>query len=180
MYRIPPRLRRSARPPGRAVRQGDTVHTVAPLPGVGMLHVLAAEEGRRVGVVQHDDDRRELVIYDPADPDTRLSGVLLTAAEARVIAGLVGVDEPPLHCARLDRHTSGVAVLQVLIGADGTPAERPLPDSVTAGASIAAVVRDDLVVLAPEPSFRCRPGDVVVVIGRPEAALAVIDTLTAA
>ena len=50
------------------------MHTTnTPLPGVGALHVLAAQDGHRVGVVRHADDRRGLVVYDrptrtPASP----------------------------------------------------------------------------------------------------------------
>lgn len=154
--------------------------TSAPLPGVGALHVLAAQDGHRVGVVRHADDRRELVVYDPADPDTRLTGVLLTAAEARVLADLVGAAGPMTHCARLDRHDGGVSVLQVLIGADSPRVGRPLAGTGVQGAVVAAVVRGEDVIASPGPGLRCRAGDIVVVIGRPDAAFEVIDAVTAA
>ncbi|MFB9180199.1 TrkA C-terminal domain-containing protein [Dactylosporangium sucinum] len=146
-----------------------------PLPGVGTLHLLHADDGHHVGLVHHADDRRELVVYDPADPDTRMTGVLLTTAEAGVLADLLGVDGPTVHCARLDRYAERVAVLQVLIGAG-----RPAMDAAVDGAVVAAVVRDDQVLVAPGRQFRFSPGDVVVVVGRPDAAMEVIDFLTAA
>ncbi|MGI5237835.1 TrkA C-terminal domain-containing protein [Dactylosporangium sp. CA-139066] len=147
------------------------------LPGVGTLHVLHAADGHHVGILQHADDRRELVVYDPADPDTRRTGVLLTAAEARVLAGVLGVDGPTLHCARLDRYADRLAVLQVLIGAAAS-AGRSSADAAVDGAVVAAVVREDEVVVPPDG--RLRPGDVVVVVGRPDAALEMIDLLTGA
>ncbi|WP_238009928.1 TrkA C-terminal domain-containing protein [Dactylosporangium sp. AC04546] len=146
-----------------------------PLPGVGTLHLLHAADGHHVGIVQHADDRRELVVYDPADPDTRMTGVLLDPAEARVLADVLGVRGPTVHCARLDRYADRVAVLQVLIGAG-----RPSADTGVTGAVVAAVVRDDEVLVALPGQFQFRPGDVVVVVGRPDAALEVIDILTAA
>ncbi|MEV4140037.1 TrkA C-terminal domain-containing protein [Dactylosporangium sp. NPDC049742] len=163
-----------------ATRRSVPRTTSAPLPGIGTLHVLAARDGHHVGVIRHDDDRRELVVYDPADPDTRLTGVLLTAAEARTVAELVGTTGPMTHCARLDRHTDGVAVLQVLIGADSPRVGRPLTGTGVAGATVIAVVRDEHVVPSPGQDLRCRAGDIVVVIGRPDAAFEVIDSVTAA
>ncbi|MEV4517124.1 TrkA C-terminal domain-containing protein [Dactylosporangium sp. NPDC049525] len=154
--------------------------TSAPLPGIGTLHVLAARDGHHVGVVRHNDDRRELVVYDPADPDTRLTGVLLSAEEARTLADLVGAAGPVTHCARLDRHAGGVAVLQVLIGPDSPRVGAPLAGTGVDGAVVIAVVRDEHVMPAPGPTFRCRAGDVVVVIGRPDAAFEVIEAVTAA
>jgi TrkA domain protein len=159
--------------------EGGIMHTTStPLPGVGTLHVLAARDGHRVGVVRHADDRRELVVYDPADPDTRLTGVLLTAAEAGVLADLFGATGPVTHCARLDRHAGGVSVLQVLIGADSPRVGRPLAGTGVDGAAIVAVVRGEHVIPAPGPALRCRAGDVVVVIGRPDAAFELIDAVT--
>ncbi|MFI5910627.1 TrkA C-terminal domain-containing protein [Dactylosporangium sp. NPDC051541] len=146
------------------------------LPGVGTLHVLHAVDGHHVGIVRHADDRRELVVYDPADPDTRRTGVLLTAAEATVLAGVLGVDGPTVHCARLERYADRVAVLQVLIGSGPV---RTAPDGAAVdGAVVVAVVRGDEIVAPPDG--RLHPGDVVVVVGRPDAALEVIDLLTAA
>jgi len=160
--------------------EGDIMRTDHhPLPGVGTLHLLHATDGHHVGILQHADERRELVFYDPADPDTRQTGVLLTAAEARVLAGVLGVDGPTVHCARLDRYADRVAVLQVLIGAAPSAAGRSPADAAVDGAVVAAVVREDEVIVPPDRGLRLRPGDVVVVVGRPDAALEMIDHLTA-
>ncbi len=39
------------------------------LPGIGLRHDFVTHAGRRLGVVSHRDGERDLVVYDPADPD---------------------------------------------------------------------------------------------------------------
>ncbi|MDP9408625.1 MAG: hypothetical protein M3P95_12395 [Actinomycetota bacterium] len=45
------------------------------LPGIGLRHDFQTRTGRRVGVVAHRDDTRELVFYRPDDPDAVASSV---------------------------------------------------------------------------------------------------------
>ena len=82
------------------------------------------------------------------------------------------------QCARLDRHAGGVSVLQVLIGADSPRVGSPLAGTGVDGAVIVAVVRGEHVIPSPDPALRCRAGDIVVVLGRPDAAFEVIDAVT--
>ncbi|MDG6106984.1 hypothetical protein Daura_27970 [Dactylosporangium aurantiacum] len=144
------------------------------------VHLLTASDGHRVGVARHPDGHRELVVHHPADPAPRRTGVLLTAAEAQVLADVAGADGPATHCARLDRHDDGVCVLQVLIGGGSPRVGRPLADAGVDGAVVAAVVRGERVLPPPGPDFRCRAGDIVVIIGGPDAVFDVIDAVTAA
>jgi TrkA domain protein len=143
-----------------------------PMPTVGSLHIMDTEDGRRVGVIRYDDARRQLVIYDPADPDARQTSALLTAYEADTIAELVGVTGPRQHCVRLDRHDNGVVVLQVLVGSDSPCVDRPLGQY---GRAVTALIRGGRVLAAPA---RCRPGDVVVVIGELDTVLDAVESLT--
>jgi TrkA domain protein len=149
---------------------GGIMHTTS-------TNLLAARDGHRVGVTRHADGRTELVVHDPADSGTRRAGVLLTAAEAGVLADLVGAAGPVAHCARLDRHDGGVAVLQVLIGTGSPWVGRPVTGTGVDGAVVVAVVRDERAIAVPDPALRCRAGDIVVVLGRPDAAFEVIDQL---
>ena len=144
-----------------------------------VLHVLTASDGHRVGVARHSDGHRELLVHDPADPASRRTGVLLTAAEAEVLAGVAGAAGPMTVCARLDRHDDGICVLQVLIGAGSPQVGRPLAGTGVNGTVIAAVVRGEHVLPPPGPDFRCRAGDIIVVVGGPDAAYDVIDVVTA-
>jgi TrkA domain protein len=143
-----------------------------PMPTVGSLHIMDTDDGRRVGVIRYDDTRRELVIFDPADPDARKTSALLTASEADSVAELVGVHGPRQHCMRLDRHDNGMAVLQVLVEVDSPGVDRPLGGQ---DAVVTAIIRDGRVVAVPD---RCRAGDLVVVVGELSAALDAVERLT--
>ncbi|MEV4703193.1 potassium transporter TrkA [Actinoplanes sp. NPDC049316] len=57
---------------------------------MGVTYVLTTAEGRRIGVVTHLGGRRDLVAYDPDDPDSAQSVAALTETEARTVAELLG------------------------------------------------------------------------------------------
>jgi TrkA domain protein len=62
------------------------------LPGVGVCHAVLTESRQRIGVVTHADGRRDLVLYDPADPsdpDRAARVIALTQAEAIQLAALI-------------------------------------------------------------------------------------------
>ncbi|GAA2334656.1 potassium transporter TrkA [Dactylosporangium salmoneum] len=143
------------------------------LPGIGTLHMLQLHDGRRIGVIGHRDGRRELVVYDAADPDAGRIGAVLTPEEASTLTEVLQAAGPPVHCARLEHVAAGLAVVQLLVG-DGSPwLHRPVA---TGEGVLAAVVRDDRVVPA-EASPRCRVGDVVVLVGHHDAVLDALDAL---
>ncbi|MER7007522.1 TrkA C-terminal domain-containing protein [Dactylosporangium sp. NPDC000555] len=149
-----------------------------PLPGVGSLHVLHLHDGQRIGVIRHHDHRREIVVYDPADAGTRLTSTLLTAVEGQILAGLVESDGPPVHSARLERVSTDLTVVQVILSAGSPWLQRPFGELAVDGAVIAAVIRDERV-LPADPRPQCEPGDVLVIVGRPEAALQALDVVLA-
>lgn len=65
-----------------------------PLPGVGSAYVLGTADGQRVGVVAHASGRRDVVVYDPEDPDRAHRVMTLDAPEARTVAELLGLPVP--------------------------------------------------------------------------------------
>jgi K+/H+ antiporter YhaU regulatory subunit KhtT len=65
------------------------------LPGIGVRHELVTESGRRVGVVCHRDGHRDLVLYDPEDPDSCQIDVRLTHHEAEAVADVLGESPDP-------------------------------------------------------------------------------------
>ena len=61
-----------------------------PLAGIGVCHTATTARRQRVGVVCHRTGRRDLIFYDPDDPEQAAHAVVLNAAEARHVADLLG------------------------------------------------------------------------------------------
>ena len=64
----------------------ETTH----LPGVGERHDFVTEGGDRVGIITHRDGRRELLFYDPSDPDRCLAAARLSEDDLRRLVELCG------------------------------------------------------------------------------------------
>src|SRR5688500_12321097 len=69
-------------------RAVSDIHETA-LPGVGVRYELSTRVGVRLGVVSHRHGRRDLLVYDGADPDAARESVRLTEAESRALASLL-------------------------------------------------------------------------------------------
>jgi TrkA domain protein len=150
------------------------------LPGIGLRHEFMTRAGRRVGVVSHHGGRRELVIYDAADPDASRESITLTAEESDVLSELLGAPHIVEKLAELSDAFAGLVGEQIKILPGSPYAERTLGDTqarTRTGASIVAVVRDDEVIASPRPDFRFQLNDVVVVVGTPENTAAVATLL---
>ena len=151
------------------------------LPGIGLRYEFETERHRRMGVVTHRSGRRELVIYDPEDPDSTSECVVLSGEEANVLAELLGGARIVERLAELERQADGLVSRQVRIHTDSPYDGRTLADTqarTRTGASIVAVVRHGEVIASPRPNFRFDTGDVVVVIGTEDGTSAV-ETLLA-
>ncbi|MEV7011451.1 cation:proton antiporter regulatory subunit [Streptosporangium sp. NPDC051022] len=150
------------------------------LPGIGLRHEFTTRSGRRVGVISHRSGRRDLVLYDPADPDRACETVKLNDEEADALAELLGAPRIVQRLNDLHREVEGLVSLQLPIS-PGTPyAGRPMGDArvrTRTGASIVAVVRGGQVFASPGPAFVLDGGDVVVVVGSPESTSTVSDIL---
>lgn len=151
------------------------------LPGIGLRHVFATARGRRVGVISHRSGRRDLIVYDPDDPDTAVHTVAFSVEEAGALAELLASTRITERLAELHRQIDGLVSEQIPIVAGSPYDGRTLGDTqarTRTGASIVAVVRNGDVVASPRPDFGFRAGDVVVVIGTEDGAAAVTDLLT--
>jgi TrkA domain protein len=148
------------------------------LPGIGLLHVYTTRRGRRIGVISHRTGRRDLVIYDPDDPDTSRETVALDIEEADALAELLAASRIVERLADLEEQVEGLVSERIPI-TSGSPYDgRPLGDTqarTRTGASIVAVVRDRDVIASPRPDFVFVAGDVVVVVGTAEGTAAVAD-----
>ncbi|WP_261570250.1 cation:proton antiporter regulatory subunit [Frankia gtarii] len=141
------------------------------LPGIGLRHDFQTRSGRRLGVVSHHHGRRDLVIYDPEDPDSSRDSIPLTAEESDALSELLGAPHIVEKLADISSAFAGLVGEQIAILADSPFAGRPLGDTqarTRTGASIVAVVRNQIVHASPRPDFRFEPGDIVVVVGTPE------------
>ncbi|WP_433045387.1 cation:proton antiporter regulatory subunit [Dactylosporangium sp. CS-033363] len=138
------------------------------LPGIGTSHVVRTARGRRIGIVSHRSGRRDLVVYDKADPDTSVVSVALNADEANALAEYLGTARIVEHLAEMQRQVAGLVTEQLVIAPGSPYAGRTLGDTrarTRTGASIVAVVRGDEVIASPRPDFGLRAQDLIVTVG---------------
>ena len=141
-----------------------------PLPGLGVRFEFVTRAGTRLGVLQRQGGRIELVVYDPADPDTVSESLTLDEDDARTLAELLGTSRVVEDLGRLRQRIEGLAIDWLPLGQGSTFAARPLGDTAArsrTGVSIVAVVRGDEAIPAPGPDQRLESGDTLVVVGTP-------------
>jgi TrkA domain protein len=167
-----------------------------PLPGVGVRYELTTRTGTHLGVVAHRSGRRDLLVYDPTDPDAARENVALTAAESASLAtllgdlrsasptdttwGLPGVDRAAATVPGRGHPIGRFAVAWVPVPPGSPYAGRSIATagvrSIT-GVSIVAVLRDDAAHPAPGPDFRLEAGDVALVVGTADGVEALVELL---
>ncbi|MEU7835178.1 cation:proton antiporter regulatory subunit [Nonomuraea sp. NPDC052129] len=148
------------------------------LPGIGLRHEFTTRSGRRIGIVSHRTGRRDLVIYDPADPDRACETVKLNDEEADALAELLGAPRVIQRLNDLHREVEGLVSEKLPIAEDSPYAGRPMGDArvrTRTGASIVAAVRAGQVLVSPGPDFVLAAGDIVVVVGSADSTAAVAD-----
>ena len=150
------------------------------LPGLGVSYTFATAEGQRIGVVAHISGRRDVISYDPEDPERVLHTVALDETEARTVGQLL--DSPVFvdQVTELARGLNGVEAVRIPIVAGSPYCGRRLADTrarTRTGASIVAVVRDGRAIPSPTPDFEFRAGDGVVAVGDDAATAALRELL---
>jgi TrkA domain protein len=148
------------------------------LPGIGVRHDLITSDGRRVGVVSHRNGRRDVVVFDPEDPDSCIASIPLSDDEAEALADILGASLILGQLAGLREQAAGLLTEQVPITPGSRFAGRPLGHTrarTRTGVSIVAVLRENKVIPSPGPDFVFEAGDAVVVVGTREG----LDKLTA-
>ncbi len=141
------------------------------LPGVGVRHEFDTETGQRVGVIVHRDGRREIVVYDRQDPDACSSLVELSSGDTRTMAELLGASQVTEAVAAVRHDIKGLSIEWIELPSSSPAIGMSIGQGeyrTRTGASIVAVMRDDLSVPAPEPDFAFQAGDVVVAVGTVE------------
>jgi len=150
------------------------------LPGIGVRHSFVTRHGRQIGVVSHRSGRRELLVYDPVDPDSCSEVLPLADEEADALAELLGAPRIVERLAAIREQVAGLVTEQIVISATSPYARRTLGDTqarTLTGASIVAVMRGSEVMPSPTPDFRFQPGDAVVVVGTREGVQGVAEIL---
>lgn len=153
----------------------------AVLPGIGVRHDLATTSGRRIGVITHRSGERDLIVYDPEDPDESSDTVPLTDDEADALAVILDASRVLSQLAGLHDQVAGTLVIEQIPVRAGSPfAGRPMGDTqarTRTGSSIVAVLRRGEAIASPTPDFRLAGGDLMVVVGTREGVDGVADII---
>ncbi len=138
------------------------------LPGLGTLHDFQCQSGDRVGVISHHGDRREVLIYDPNDPDRVSQSVMMSADEARALADLLGGTTVTQRLDDLRQEIDGLAIDWLPISPHSPYAGKTIGDTelrTRTGVSVVALVRGEVQIPAPGPEQAVLVGDTAVVVG---------------
>ena len=145
--------------------------TETQLPGVGVRHDFVTKDGSRVGVLWHRSGRRELLLYDRADPDACRAVIVLDPDDTRTLAELLGSSQVTEALGAVQQQVHGLAIDWLTVP-DGSPvAGVSLGDAAIrtkTGASIVAIIREGTTVPSPTPDFVLAGDDVAVAVGTPE------------
>jgi len=147
------------------------------LPGLGIRYEFLTARGSRVGVIHHRTGRRELLLYDPADPDTVRNVVALDPDDSRTLAELLGGSRVAEQLEHLQQ-VEGLAIDWLPVLSNSPFAGATIGDTEArrrTGVSIVAVLRGDQAFPAPGPDHPLEAGDTLLVVGTPRGieALAV-------
>ena len=138
------------------------------LPGVGVRHEFTTASGERVALLTHRSGRRELAVYDQADPDASTTVLHLSPDDTRTLAELLGVSQVSEALVAMQQQVEGLAIDWLTVAPGSRFAGRTIADGqfrTQTGASVVAVVRGDTTIPAPGPETQFDAGDVVVAVG---------------
>jgi TrkA domain protein len=150
------------------------------LPGVGVRHEFVTAGGERVAVLTHRTGRRELAIYDRADPDRCTAVLHLNHDDTRTLAELLGASPVSEAVSAVQQRLEGLAIDWVTIPAGSGMVGATIAEGAfrtRTGASIVAVVRGDTTLPAPGPDHRFEAGDVAVAVGTTDGLAQLRDLL---
>jgi TrkA domain protein len=150
------------------------------LPGVGVRHEFVTAGGERVAVLTHRTGRRELAIYDRADPDRCTAVLHLSHDDTRTLAELLGASPVSEAVSAVQQRLEGLAIDWVTVPAGSGLVGATIAEGAfrtRTGASIVAVVRGSSTLPAPGPDHRFEGGDVVVAVGTTEGLAQLRDLL---
>ena len=140
------------------------------LPGIGRRFDLVCSEGERVSVVIHHSGRRDLYVLQGAG--ARPVTVTFSDDQARRLGAiLAGAYFKPAAAAQMEAVIGGLLIDWVTLRPESPGVGRSIADLQIrrrTRMTVAAIVRDDVPLVAPEPTEVLQAGDRLVVVGRPD------------
>ncbi len=149
------------------------------LPGIGFRNDLVTKSGRHIGIITYRDGSREVVLYEPDDPDTAIESVTVTQPEADALAELLGQTTLIGQIEDLHTGTIGLFTEHLLMPIDSRYLDKPLGETkarTKTGVSIVAILRGEAVIPSPTPDEVLITGDRLVAVGT-RAGLDALETL---
>jgi TrkA domain protein len=142
------------------------------LPGIGVREEFVTGSGTRIGVITTRTGKRDLLLYDAADPDECSAVIPLDGDDSATLAGLLGASRSELIDDAVQR-LPGLTIEWVKVAPASPLAGRTIGESEvrsrTGAYIIAMQSRDSGAVPAPGPDAVVVAGSLVVVVGTPEA-----------
>jgi len=151
------------------------------LPGVGVRHEFTTAAGERLSVLSHRTGRREIAVYDRADPDACSTVLHLSPDDTHILSELLG-GSPMSETVTSVQRLEGVAIDWIRIRGDSALAGTTIGDGrlrTRTGTSVVAIVRGDETVAAPGPDVAFASGDIVVAVGTADGLRQLRDLLEA-
>ncbi len=148
------------------------------LPGVGIEYDFTTRSGDHIGVIARHSGRKEVVLYDPQDPDAVKSEFELDAGESASLAELLGGSRITATLEALEVEIEGLVI-------DWIPLSPTFPSTSIAatemrtrtGCSVIAIMRGGVAIPAPGPDDELRAGDTVVIVGTKDGLAAAATVL---
>jgi len=140
------------------------------LPGIGVRHEFTTSEGERLAVLAHRTGRREIAVYDRADPDACSTVLHLSVDDTRTLAALLGANPVSEAIAGVQR-LEGLAIDWITIRPGSAQAGATIGAGelrTRTGSSIVALVRGDETLAAPGAEVVLQADDLVVAVGTPD------------
>jgi TrkA domain protein len=140
------------------------------LPGIGRRYSVQAEGGE-LSVVIHHSGRRDVYLGDGTGRPPPAVVSLSDDQARRLGAVLAGAYFQPTLTRQIESDVCGLLIDWVTVTPVSPGARRSIADLEVrqqTRMTIVAILRGETVVVVPEPTEVLRPGDRVVVVGRPE------------
>jgi TrkA domain protein len=149
------------------------------LPGIGRSYQMSDAANQPVTVVIHHSGRRDLYLGNSPQRST----ATFTDDQARRLGAILGgAYFRPAVVAQVEAMIGGLLIDWVTVPNGSRAAGCSISDleiRVNTGMTVAAILREGQPIVSPEPTEVLRPGDQLVVLGRPEDLHALLEMIGA-